>query len=112
MRRFDTVSLQLLPGFDELLKFADLRPDATQASDDFGVVYANAQEAQKILTAAVASEWEVDSKLSFLKHAVDGTQTKEWIEMADDPGVKGEERAREKARRQWRHDCSVGLPQR
>ena len=99
---------QVLPGFDELLKFSELLPAATQASDDFGVVYANAKEAQKILTAAIAREWKADPnpKLSFLKHAVDGTQTKEWIEMADDPSVKGEERAREKARTsQRRGDC-------
>ena len=100
---------QVLPGFGELLKFVELRPDATQASDDFGVVYANAKEAQKILTTAIAREWEVDPdpKLSFLNHAVEGTQNKEWIEMADDPGVKGEARAREKMENDYKDQNGV-----
>ena len=85
------MQLEAMPGFGELLEFPQLRPDATQKSDDFEIVYSQAHEAQAVLTAAVATEWETDPdpKLSFLKHPVKGTTCKEWIELADDPGVKG-----------------------
>ena len=90
--------LEALPGFHDLLEFAEARPDATQASDDFDTVYAQASEAQDVLLKAVAEHWESDPdpKLSFLKHAVKGTAAKDWIEMADSPGVKGSKRAKEK----------------
>ena len=88
--------LEALPGFHDLLEFAEARPDATQASDDFATVFKQASEAQDILTKAVALQWEANPSNAFLKHAVKGTTTAEWIEMADSPGVKGERRAREK----------------
>ena len=96
MHRTDCVPSQKLPGFDELLKVAELRPDPTQESDVFETVYANAKEAQAILTAAIAHEWEVDVHVSTVKHPVAGTQTMGCIEEADDPGIKGEARSREK----------------
>ena len=91
--------LEALSGFSDLLEFTQLLPkDAVQASDDFDTVYAQASEAQAVLLKAVAEHWESDPdpKLSFLKHAVKGTTTAEWIEMADSPGVKGSKRAKEK----------------
>jgi hypothetical protein len=86
--------LEALPGFAELLTFDEKRPDAVQAHDEFEKVFANAGEAQGKLTAAVATVWEPDA--SNIRHPVKGTTLKPWIEMADDPGVKGATRAMEK----------------
>eukprot|EP00966_Prymnesium_polylepis_P290072 6700995-Prymnesium_polylepis.1 len=76
-------------GFAEMLEFSELRPKAVQQSDDFDTVYAQAAEAQKVLTGKVATWWEIDPdpKLTFLKHPAKGT-AKEWVEDADDPGIK------------------------
>ena len=86
--------LEALPGFAELLTFDEERPDAVQAHDEFEKVYANAGEAQGKLTGAVATAWEPDA--GNIRHPVEGTTLKPWIEMADDPGVKGATRAKEK----------------
>eukprot|EP00966_Prymnesium_polylepis_P258500 5971058-Prymnesium_polylepis.1 len=84
-------------GFAEMLEFAELRPKAVQQSDDFDTVYAQAAEAQTVLTGKVATRWEIDPdpKLAFLKHPAKGT-AKKWVEDADDPGIKGEKRSKEK----------------
>ena len=90
-------------GFAELLEFSELRPDPTQASDDFETVHAQAIEAQTILMKAFATEWELDpgpkhpdTGKPFVYHSVKGSTTRDWIEMVDSPGVKGKTRAKEK----------------
>ena len=91
-----TRDLAALDGFSELLNIAELRPDPKQQSDNFEVVYAYAQEAQDILTAAVAAEWQVDEAHPTIRHAVAGSGKVAWVEHADDPGVKGEVRSKQK----------------
>ena len=96
--------LESLPGFQELLEYATLKPNAKQASDHFETVYAQAREAQELLTGAVAAEWEPDAdpKLAkFLKHPVSGTIRHDFIELADNPGVKGSARALEKVKNDY-----------
>ena len=88
--------LEARPGYAELLEFPEQRPDPVQASDEFAVVRHQAAAAQRVLTAAVATKWEADPGKATLRHPAAQAATKEWIEMADDPGVKGEERARQK----------------
>ena len=88
--------LEALPGFAELLKFDEKRPKAEQADDVFETVYANASKAQEKLTESVATAWEADSDYPAIRHPVPGTTLREWIEMADDPGIKSTERARQK----------------
>ena len=44
-------ALEPLPGYDELLRIAQKRPDVRQASSDFDVVHAQAEVTQLIETA-------------------------------------------------------------
>eukprot|EP00966_Prymnesium_polylepis_P192850 4469841-Prymnesium_polylepis.2 len=65
--------LAALDGFDELVAFPEIRPDPTQAFDDFETVYTQAGEAQVRLTATIAGKWEVDPNNSKVRHPVPGT---------------------------------------
>ena len=74
--------------------------DLTQASDDFDTVYEQAPKAQQKLTSLIASEWQADPHMKNLRHPVPGKQ-QPWVESADDPGVKGKERSREKMKNDY-----------
>jgi hypothetical protein len=54
-------TLRALDGYSELLAVEDQRPDPTQESNEFDTVYAQAREAQEVLTTKIASEWAVDT---------------------------------------------------
>ena len=86
--------LEAQEGYKDLLAFADLRPDPSQESDDFVTVFSQAKEAQAKLTGKVAFEWRQVKPT--LRQAVAGRTAAAWIENVDDPGVKGEQRSREK----------------
>ena len=88
-------------GFRRMLAFPHKTPKPTQVSDEFDVVRAQAIEAQQILMNVIASEWEVDPQLSFLRHPKPGTERYPWVEYADSPGVKGEARSREKMKNDY-----------
>ena len=100
--------------FNELFDFETKKPDVKQKRKDFKTVYAQAKEAQKILRDAIASEWVLDDgegcpKLNgkpFVYHPKPGTIKKAWIEMVDDPGVKGEARAKQKVENDYGGDAS------
>ena len=93
-------TLEKMEGFPALLEHDWVNPDdAQQVSDSFEEVYAQAAVAQGVLTGAIATKWEADPKLSFLRHPSVGCAAEacaEWLENADDPGVKGAARAQEK----------------
>ena len=75
---------------------AELRPsDLVQPTNDFIELYGDAGLTQAKLAEFLATGWQADKnpKLSFLQHPVPGTALP-WIEDADNPGVKGKERAR------------------
>ena len=72
-----------------------------------------AVEAQAILTSAVATEWEElptplhpETNKPFMRRAVKGKTTKPWIEMVDNPGVKGKTRAKAKVDNDYGGDAS------
>ena len=88
--------LRTKDGFQELLEVLEMRnADLTQASDEFDTVYKQAPKAQQRLTSLIASEWQADPNMPGLRHPVPGKQ-RPWVDSADDPGVMGESRAREK----------------
>ena len=99
------LALEPLPGYDELLRIAQKRPDVRQASSDFDVVHAQAEVTQLILRSAIVSEWELDDQEGcpkhpetgkpFVYHPKTGMTTHAWIEMVDDLGVKGKGRAKQ-----------------
>ena len=90
-------SLSKADGFPGLLNVLENRnPDLVQVEDNFDIVFfEQAPKAQEKLKALIADEWVVDPDEATLRHPVPGKQ-REWVEMADDPGVKGEDRSREK----------------
>ena len=93
--------LRTTDGFQELLNVPEIRnADLTQASDDFDTVYEQAPKAQQKLTSLIASEWQADPHMKNLRHPVPGKQ-QPWVESADDPGVKGKERSREKMKNDY-----------
>ena len=94
-------SAAALDSFEEMLQVDEERPDARQVSNVFETVYAQAAEAQQILTSRIATEWAVDPNKATLRHPVPGAAVVEWLEEADDPGVKGEPRSREKVRNDY-----------
>ena len=88
------------------LEIAESRdPYLRQTSDTFDVVYQQAEQAQTKLTGAVATEWVPDKKLSFMRHPAEGKKM-DWVDGADDPGVKGIDRAREKMEKDYGGDAS------
>jgi hypothetical protein len=88
--------LRTTDGFQELLDVPEIRnADLTQASDEFDTVYKQAPKAQQRLTSLIASEWQADPNIETLRHPVPGKQ-RPWVDSADDPGVKGKVRSREK----------------
>lgn len=95
------IALAALPGFDEILRFDDIRPNPIQQSDSFEEVYSQAAEAQELLTTKIAKEWQPDPSHPVLRHPVKGTECAGWVEMADDPGVKGKERSEEKMKNDY-----------
>lgn len=106
-------AIKALPGFIALLDFDTRKPPAHQVSKEFAVVYKQAVEAQAILTSKVATEWELlptplhpETGQPFMRQAVPGKTTKPWIEMVDDPGVKGEARAKAKVDNDYGGDAS------
>ena len=93
--------LRTTDGFQELLNVLEIRnADLTQASDNFDTVYEQAPKAQQKLMSLIASEWQADPHMKNLRHPVPGKQ-QPWVESADDPGVKGEERSREKMKNDY-----------
>ena len=99
-------------GLDRLQAISEkLNKGLSQQSKDFAVVYAQANEAQKILTEKVATEWELDQAvrgpdgLLFLRHPAKGKAAR-WVDDADNPGVKGEERAKQKVENDYDDDAS------
>ena len=93
--------LRTTDGFQELLNVLEIRnADLTQASDNFDTVYEQAPKAQQKLTSLIASEWQADPHMKNLRRPVPGKQ-QPWVESADDPGVKGEERSREKMKNDY-----------
>ena len=95
---YDRVRKQLraTDGFQELLEVPEKRnADLTQASDEFDTVYKQAPKAQQRLTSLIASEWQANPNMETLRHPVPGEQ-RPWVDSADDPGVKGKVRSREK----------------
>ena len=94
--------LRTTDGFQELLEVPEKRnADLTQASDEFDTVYfKQAPKAQQKLTSLIASEWQVDPNMETLRHPVPGKE-QAWVESADDPGVKGESRSREKMKNDY-----------
>jgi len=99
--------LRTTDGFQELLEVPEIRnADLTQASDKFDTVYLKqAPKAQQKLTSLIASEWQVDPKEKTVRHPVPGKQ-EPWVESADDPGVKGEPRSREKMKNDYNNHAN------
>ena len=86
------------------------KPKPAQRSSAFDEVYMQAEQAQTILSALVATEWELDMEVldhgkPFLSHPKAGTQ-KAWVDKVDNPGVKGRERAEEKVIKDYKGDAS------
>ncbi|MGA1354800.1 MAG: hypothetical protein ACO32I_08530, partial [Candidatus Limnocylindrus sp.] len=82
-----------------------LQPKPTQESSDFETVYGWAKEAHKILEEKIASEWVVDAKYNFLRHPKPESKA-EWVDEADNPGVKGRKRAEEKMKNDYDGDAA------
>ena len=99
--------LRKTDGFQELLEVPEKRnADLTQASDEFDTVYfKQAPKAQQKLTSLIASEWQVDPNKETLRHPVPGKE-RPWVESADDPGVKGEPRSREKMKNDYENHAN------
>ena len=87
--------------FKSLLDVPEKRdPDLVQASNDFDIVYGQAPLAQKQLLTIVANDWEPNPQHERLRQPKAG-QAKRWVELADDPGVKGIERSKEKMKNEY-----------
>ena len=87
-------------GFPGLLHLLENRnPDLAQVKDDFRTVFKQAFEAQQKLTSLIADEWVAEPG-NTLRHPVKG-KAREWVEMADDPGIKDEIRSREKMQKDY-----------
>lgn len=82
-----------------------LQPKPTQESSDFETVYGWSKEAHKILEEKIASEWVADPKYDFLRHPKPGSKA-EWVDEADNPGVKGRERAKQKMENDYDGDAA------
>ena len=93
------------PGYDDVLAITDNRPEVTQASDEYEVVYAQAEKARDVLRNALADEWFVDKermklrKTPFYYPVAD--KKRDWVDEAIDPGVKGAERAQQKMKNDY-----------
>ena len=98
-------ALEGKPGYREVLAIPDDRPEVKQASDDFKVVYAQAEMARGLLRNALADEWFVDEerkqlgKTDFYYPVAE--KKRAWVDQAIDPGVKGAVRAKEKMKNDY-----------
>ena len=98
-------ALEETKGYTEVLAIPDDRPERKQASDEFDVVYAQAEIARNLLRNALADEWFVDEerkqlgKTDFFYPVA--AQKRAWVDEAIDPGVKGDVRAKEKMKNDY-----------
>ena len=92
-------------GYRNVLAIPDSRPEVKQASDEFDVVYSQAEEARHIFRNALADAWLLDEerkrlgKTDFYYPVAE--QKRAWVDQAIDPGVKGAERAKEKMKNDY-----------
>jgi len=94
------------PKLGELEQVDEMRePKPKQQSSEFDTIYSWAERAQKVLEESVASEWEEDHALKWLKHPRSEAK-KSWVSKADSPGVKGKERAAEKCQNDYNGDAA------
>ena len=92
-------------GYEKVLAIPDDRPEVRQASNDFNLVYAQAEAARDLLRNALADEWFVDEERKQLGktdfYYPVPAQKRAWVDQAIDPGVKGEPRSREKMKNDY-----------
>ncbi|KAL1503550.1 hypothetical protein AB1Y20_012029 [Prymnesium parvum] len=94
------------PKLRELEQVNEMRePKPKQQSSEFDTIYSWAERAQKALEESVASEWEEDHALKWLKHPRSEAK-KSWVSKADSPGVKGKDRAAEKCQNDYDGDAA------
>ncbi|KAL1530872.1 hypothetical protein AB1Y20_001766 [Prymnesium parvum] len=94
------------PKLRELEQVNEMRePKPKQQSSEFDTIYSWAERAQKVLEESVASEWEEDHALKWLKHPRSEAK-KIWVSKADSPGVKGKARAAEKCQNDYDGDAA------
>jgi hypothetical protein len=88
------------PKYDVLVKIPDLRPvpPLLQSSTSFDALFIEAAVAQEAVKATIAVLWEAAAG-SNVRHPTSGKQ--DWVESADDPGIKGLERSLEKMKKDY-----------
>ena len=98
-------------GYEEVLAIPDDRPEVRQASNDFNLVYAQAEAARDLLRNALADEWFVDEERKQLGktdfYYPVPAQKRAWVDQAIDPGIKGEPRSREKMKNDYSGDANM-----
>jgi len=95
-----------MPGYRKVLAIPDIRPEVKQASDEFDVVYSQAEKARHLLRNALADAWFLDEERKRLGKKTDfyypvAEQKRAWVDQAIDPGVKGAKRAKEKMKNDY-----------
>ncbi|KAJ1456177.1 hypothetical protein M885DRAFT_184687 [Pelagophyceae sp. CCMP2097] len=88
------------PKYDVLVKIPDLRPvpPLLQSSTSFDALFIEAAVAQEAVKATIAVLWEAAAG-SKVRHPTSGKL--DWVESADDPGIKGLERSLEKMKKDY-----------
>ena len=92
-------------GYEKVLAIPDDRPEVRQASNDFNLVYAQAEAARDLLRNALADEWFLDEERKRLGktdfYYPVPARKRAWVDQAIDPGVKGDVRAKEKMKNDY-----------